>query len=247
MSRFPEAINQQIANEFAASQQYVAIAVYYDAETLPGLAAHFYRQSVEERNHAMMLVQYLLDSDEQVAIPGVDAPKTEFGAAVEPAARGGASRSDAGGRPGRPGRRGSSSRRRRALGPGGLKRPTFPVRPRVIVGKTPPLGCYDVNGSPGSVALTVRQLSQVMWRITSVITRPMIGSATGTPSATTAALSRTPRLTKPSTRAWSPSATSAGLFKRLPARERICAAISLPANPINPAAASHQRCESECG
>jgi ferritin len=86
MSRFPEAINQQIANEFAASQQYVAIAVYYDAETLPGLAAHFYRQSVEERNHAMMLVQYLLDSDEQVAIPGVDAPKTEFGAAVEPVA-----------------------------------------------------------------------------------------------------------------------------------------------------------------
>src|SRR6266511_3766792 len=86
MSRFPEAINQQIANEFAASQQYVAIAVYYDAETLPGLAAHFYRQSVEERNHAMMLVQYLLDSDEKVAIPGVEAPKTEFADAVEPVA-----------------------------------------------------------------------------------------------------------------------------------------------------------------
>jgi ferritin len=86
MSRFPEAINQQIANEFAASQQYVAIAVYYDAETLPGLAAHFYRQSVEERNHAMMLVQYLLDSDEKVAIPGVEAPKTEFGDAAEPVA-----------------------------------------------------------------------------------------------------------------------------------------------------------------
>ncbi len=86
MSRFPDAINTQIGNEFAASQQYVAIAVYYDAETLPGLAAHFYRQSVEERNHAMMLVQYLLDSDEKVAIPGVEAPKTEFGDAVEPVA-----------------------------------------------------------------------------------------------------------------------------------------------------------------
>ncbi len=86
MSRFPDAINTQIGNEFAASQQYVAIAVYYDAETLPGLAAHFYRQSVEERNHAMMLVQYLLDSDEKVAIPGVEAPKTEFADAVEPVA-----------------------------------------------------------------------------------------------------------------------------------------------------------------
>jgi|SRR5947209_12252360 len=86
MSRFPEAINEQIANEFGASQQYIAIAVYYDAVTLPGLAAHFYRQAVEERNHAMMLVQYLLDADEQVAIPGVAPPKTQFQDAVEPVA-----------------------------------------------------------------------------------------------------------------------------------------------------------------
>ncbi|MDQ4082384.1 MAG: ferritin, partial [Actinomycetota bacterium] len=58
MARFPEALNAQIGREFAASQQYVAIAVYYDAETLPQLAAHFYRQALEERNHAMMIVQY---------------------------------------------------------------------------------------------------------------------------------------------------------------------------------------------
>jgi ferritin len=86
MSRFHDAVNEQIANEFAASQQYIAIAVHYDAETLPGLAAHFYRQAVEERNHAMMLVQYLLDADERVLIPGVAAPRTDFGDAVEPVA-----------------------------------------------------------------------------------------------------------------------------------------------------------------
>ncbi len=86
MSRFPEAVNEQIANEFAASQQYIAIAVYFDAETLPNLAAHFYRQAVEERNHAMMLVQYLLDADEKIEIPGVTAPATSFGDAVEPVA-----------------------------------------------------------------------------------------------------------------------------------------------------------------
>lgn len=84
MSRFPDAVNDQIAREFAASQQYVAIAVFYDAEALPQLAAHFYRQAVEERNHAMMLVQYLLDADEQVAIPGVEAPQTGFADAVAP-------------------------------------------------------------------------------------------------------------------------------------------------------------------
>jgi bacterioferritin B len=86
MSRFPAAVNEQIGREFAASQQYIAIAVYYDSETLPQLAAHFYRQAVEERNHAMMLVQYLLDAGEKVVIPGVDAPKTQFKDAAAPVA-----------------------------------------------------------------------------------------------------------------------------------------------------------------
>ena len=84
MSRFPAAVNEQIGYEFGASQQYVAIAVYYDAESLPQLAAHFYRQAVEERNHAMMLVQYLLDADEQVTVPGIEAPQTSFADAVAP-------------------------------------------------------------------------------------------------------------------------------------------------------------------
>jgi bacterioferritin B len=84
MARLRDALNEQIGYEYGASQQYVAIAVHYDAQTLPRLAAHFYRQAVEERNHAMMLVQYLLDADEEVVIPGIEAPKTSFGDAVEP-------------------------------------------------------------------------------------------------------------------------------------------------------------------
>src|SRR6187399_3054542 len=84
MSRFTEALNEQIAYEFGASQQYVAIAVHYDAQTLPQLAGHFYRQAVEERNHAMMMVQYLLDADEQVVIPAVEAPQVDFADVVAP-------------------------------------------------------------------------------------------------------------------------------------------------------------------
>lgn len=84
MSRFTEALNEQIAYEFGASQQYVAIAVHYDAQTLPQLAAHFYRQAVEERNHAMMMVQYLLDADEQVVTPAVDGPQVDFADVVAP-------------------------------------------------------------------------------------------------------------------------------------------------------------------
>ena len=84
MPSFASAVNDQVGYEFGASQQYIAIATYYDAQTLPQLAAHFYRQAVEERNHAMMMLQYLLDSDEEVVIPGVDAPQTQFADAVAP-------------------------------------------------------------------------------------------------------------------------------------------------------------------
>jgi ferritin len=83
-SRFADSLNEQVAYEFAASQQYVAIAVYYDGETLPQLASHFYRQAVEERNHAMMIVQYLLDADLPVRVPAVEAPQIEFSDAVAP-------------------------------------------------------------------------------------------------------------------------------------------------------------------
>jgi bacterioferritin B len=79
-------INEQIAYEFAAEQQYIAIAVHYDALTLPRLATLFYRQALEERNHAMMLVKYLHDRDAKITIPGVEAPRTEFLDVVEPIA-----------------------------------------------------------------------------------------------------------------------------------------------------------------
>jgi ferritin len=81
---FVSRLEEQIANEFAASQQYVAVAVHYDAETLPRLAAFFYAQALEERNHAMMMVQYLLDAGVDPEIPGVAAPTGGFGDIVAP-------------------------------------------------------------------------------------------------------------------------------------------------------------------
>jgi ferritin len=83
---FHHGLSEQVAHEFAASQQYIAIAVYYDSQTLPQLARFFYRQAVEERNHALMIVQYLLDAGADPAIPGVDAPQSQFSDAVAPIA-----------------------------------------------------------------------------------------------------------------------------------------------------------------
>jgi len=82
--RFVDQLNVQIGNEFAAHQQYVACAIYYDALTMPQMAGFFYRQALEERDHAMMMVRYLLDADADVAIPGVASPSNEFTDIIAP-------------------------------------------------------------------------------------------------------------------------------------------------------------------
>jgi len=82
--RFTEQLNVQIGNELAAHNQYLACAVYYDALTMPQMAAFFYAQALEERDHAMMMVQYLLDQDQRVVIPALEAPRMDFADVVEP-------------------------------------------------------------------------------------------------------------------------------------------------------------------
>lgn len=82
--RFADQLNVQIGNELAAHNQYLAVAVHYDALTMPQMAAFFYAQAMEERSHAMMMVQYLLDTDSDVLIPGVEAPVATFDDVVAP-------------------------------------------------------------------------------------------------------------------------------------------------------------------
>ena len=83
---FVELLNTQIGNEFAAHQQYVSCAVYFDQLTMPRTAQLFFDQALEERQHAMMMVRYLLDSDAPVRIPAVAAPVNEFPDVVAPVA-----------------------------------------------------------------------------------------------------------------------------------------------------------------
>ena len=85
-ARFADQLNAQIGNELAAHNQYLACAVYYDALTMPQMAAFFYDQALEERGHAMMMVQYLIDTDAGVTIPGVAAPIPNFNDVVSPVA-----------------------------------------------------------------------------------------------------------------------------------------------------------------
>ncbi|MCW2831002.1 MAG: bacterioferritin [Aeromicrobium sp.] len=83
---FVARLNRQLGYEFGAHQQYIAIATYYDGITMPQTAALFYAQAAEERQHAMMMIQYLLDADETPVIPALEAPRVDFADVVEPVA-----------------------------------------------------------------------------------------------------------------------------------------------------------------
>lgn len=82
--RFIDALNDQIAREFAAAHQYTAIAAHYAQETFPQLAGFFYRQADEEREHALKMVNYLLDTDSPVRFGEVAAPQTNFSDHIAP-------------------------------------------------------------------------------------------------------------------------------------------------------------------
>ena len=85
-SEFLRLLREQVGHEFDAHQQYVAIAVWFDGQDLPQLARNYYRQALEERNHAMMIVQYMLDRDLSIAIPAGAAVRNDFSSVVEPIA-----------------------------------------------------------------------------------------------------------------------------------------------------------------
>src|SRR3954469_6652807 len=84
--RLIESLHEQIANQFGAEQQYIACAAYYESQTLPRLANLFYKQALEERMHAMMMVAFLLDRGGEIKVPGVAEPVNHFKDFIEPIA-----------------------------------------------------------------------------------------------------------------------------------------------------------------
>jgi ferritin len=77
-TNFHTLLQDQIRNEFTATQQYTAIAVHFDNDDLPQLAKYFYRRAGDEREHASKMVQYFIDRDFGVEIPGVDEVRNQF-------------------------------------------------------------------------------------------------------------------------------------------------------------------------
>lgn len=76
-------INAQIGMELASSNQYLNTAAYFAGRALRKLAEFFFKQSDEEREHALRLIRYLNDMDGTVEIPAVNASRPSFDSAEE--------------------------------------------------------------------------------------------------------------------------------------------------------------------
>ena len=77
------ALNAQVGREMGASLQYLAIATWFDRQSLAQLAAFFYRQSDEEREHAMKFVHFIIEAGGTVRLPEIQSPRGEFQTAAE--------------------------------------------------------------------------------------------------------------------------------------------------------------------
>jgi bacterioferritin B len=77
------ALNEQVGHELGASLQYLQIAAYFAGEGFGRLAGLFFKQSAEERDHALRLGKYIIDAGGELQIPALPAPRHQFKSALE--------------------------------------------------------------------------------------------------------------------------------------------------------------------
>ena len=71
-------LNEQIASEFSAAHQYLAMACAFDRMGLKILGQRFLGQNTEENAHAMKIIGYLQQVGGTVVLAAVAKPRSEF-------------------------------------------------------------------------------------------------------------------------------------------------------------------------
>jgi len=77
-TKMKEALNDQIALEASASNNYLAMASWCEVIGYQGAANYFYAQSDEERTHMLKVVHYLNDVSATATIPAIKAPSISY-------------------------------------------------------------------------------------------------------------------------------------------------------------------------
>lgn len=78
-----QAINNQIREEEHSSRIYLAMASWCDANGYPGAAAFFYRQTQEERFHALKFIQYVNERGGHAQLQAIPEPSNNYNSIIE--------------------------------------------------------------------------------------------------------------------------------------------------------------------
>lgn len=71
-------LNEQINKEFYSAYLYLDISNYYYEEGLEGFGNWLKIQAQEERDHAMLFLQYMQNNAEKISLNEINAPNIEF-------------------------------------------------------------------------------------------------------------------------------------------------------------------------
>ena len=77
-SKVVELLNQQITKEFYSAYLYLDFSNYYYDAGLDGFGNWYKIQAQEERDHALLFLQYLLNNSEKIVLEAIPKPAVEL-------------------------------------------------------------------------------------------------------------------------------------------------------------------------
>ena len=77
-------LNQQINKEFYSAYLYLDMSNYYDELDLNGYANYYMVQAQEERDHALLFMQYMQSIGLKVTLEAIDKPDKVFNSILDP-------------------------------------------------------------------------------------------------------------------------------------------------------------------
>ncbi|MCQ2546878.1 MAG: ferritin [Clostridia bacterium] len=79
-----ELLNNQVNAEFYSAYLYLDFSNYYKDAGLDGYANWYMVQAQEERDHAMLFIQYLQQQGESISLGAIDKPDKEYKEFIDP-------------------------------------------------------------------------------------------------------------------------------------------------------------------
>ena len=73
-----DAMNEQMKNEFLSAYLYLAMAGYFQAEDLPGIASWMRVQALEELTHGEKFFNFICDADGRTDLRGFESPQNDY-------------------------------------------------------------------------------------------------------------------------------------------------------------------------